>query len=557
MTRFIPGISLPPATRRDFLRVIGLTSAGAAGAVILGGRIAAPAAAQNGGALIDGATGIDYTARTTFDQWDLQFQAGSPGQPDQPNDNTNADGRSGMLGWSQSYVLLGLVRMYETYKDTHYLDRLIENIDQVLSVRDSERGVVDYRGLSLPAWRCDHPYTVGFTTLTDGQGRPTLEVRSSLAYADAVTVTVLAGTVPDTFTLQIVNAQYGRTETIADLNMDPSSNDYAVRRFYQSSIGSLALTVRDARESGSTAGIPATGSFPMLSKPVIFAVHTGMITYPIASFVRIVRQSPKLLSNTRYRAKATEYLAAVRAAVAVHDWEYQENDLGEGNLIWPKGQPLAFDGCEQPINQSLALGQTLVELAITTGDPAYQHKVKAMAKMFARQLTVDAGGAYAWHYWPTGGRAYEGFTRTGSPETDVSLFTPEPIQRYQQFDDISHGAISVEFAVRAFRAKLGFTGVDMVRFARTFTQNVAMTDALGQPSIHTNVNGTGTGSRTTAQQAPRWMQPTPWDAGVHRHALALYNRYQMTPERDGAQAIGFGWLLANVAYLNWGAKYDM
>jgi len=38
------------------------------------------------------ADGIDYTARKTFDDWDRLFQEGGPGQPDQPNDNTNRDG---------------------------------------------------------------------------------------------------------------------------------------------------------------------------------------------------------------------------------------------------------------------------------------------------------------------------------------------------------------------------------------------------------------------------------------------------------------------------------
>lgn len=523
--------------RRNFLKVSGLAVAGA-------GLTGLPAHAA----------AIDYTAKQTFDDWDRLFQQGSPGQPDQPNDNTNADGRSGMLAWSQSYVLLGLVRMYETYQDTYYLDRLIENTDQVLSVRDSERGVTDYRGLSLPAWRADHPYTVGFATLADGNGNPSLEIRHALAYAENATVTVLAGSRPDTFTVRVVNTQYNRTVTLTDLTMDPASPDYAVRRFYDAYPGTLQLTASDLRATQSAAGNPATGTFAVTTRPVIFGVHTGMITYPIASFVRIVRQSPVLMSNARYRAKAAEYLAACRDAVAVHDWEYRENDLGEGYLVWPKGQPLPNDGCEQPINQSVSLGQTLVELAIVTGDRGYRRKVAAMAKMFRRQIDVDAGGAGTWHYWPAGGKAYDGFAKTGSPDTDVSVFSPSGAGA-KQFEDISHGAIDVEFAVRAFRAKLGFTGEDMARIAKTFTQNVAMTDPAGLPSIHSTVAGTGTGAASVAHQAPRWMQATPWDAGVHRHCLALYNRYQPTPEVDGQQAIGFGWLLANVSYLNWGAKY--
>jgi hypothetical protein len=368
-----------PVNRRDFLRLSSV-------AAVAGTSLAAtPANAAH-------AAGIDYAARRTFDDWDRLFQQGGPGQPDQPNDNTNADGRSGMLAWSQSYVLLGLVRMYEAYRDTYYLDRLIDNVDQVLTVRDSDRGVTDYRGLSLPAWRADHPYTTGFTTLADSNGRPLLEIRQALSYAEDTTVTVLAGSSPDTFTLRLTNMQVNRAVTHADLTIDPASPDYAVSRIYAAAPGPLQLTARDVRASPTAGDVPMTGDFPMLTKAVIFAVHTGMITYPIASFVRLVHSAPVLMR--RYRSKAAEYLTACREAVAVHDWEYRETSSGGGYLIWPKAQPLPYDGCEQPINQSLGLGQTLVELALVTGDPSYRRKVAAMAKMFAGQLSVDAGGAY-------------------------------------------------------------------------------------------------------------------------------------------------------------------
>ncbi|MEV5961176.1 hypothetical protein AB0L70_05395 [Kribbella sp. NPDC051952] len=517
-------------TRRDVLRVT------AAGVIAAGGFSALPAYAD----------GIDYTARKTFDDWDRLFQQGSPGQPDQPNDNTNRDGRSGMLAWSQSYVLLGLVRMYEKYGDHYYLDRLIDNVDQVLSVRDSERGVTDYRGLSLPAWRADHPYTTGYTTLADSNGRALLDLRQALPYAEDTTVTVSTGSRPDAFTVTMVNTEVNRTVTLTDLSLDPAGPDYAVSRIYAAAPGPLQLTAADRRTTPAAGDLPVTGEFPMKTKPVIFAVHTGMITYPIASFVRLVSDSPRL--QRRYRRKAAEYLHACREAVAVHDWEYRDD-----HLIWPKGQPLAYDGCEQPINQSVGLGQTLVELAIATGDRTYRRKVAAMARMFAGQLSADAEDAYLWHYWPTGGRIYEGFAKTGDPATDISIFTPSGGPA-KQFEDISHGAIDVEFAVRAFRAKLGFTGQDMARIARTFTRHVATTDADGLPAINTTVAGTALGTATVAQQAPRWMQANAWDRSVHDHCLALYNRYQFSPERDGQQAIGFGWLLANVAYLNWGKR---
>lgn len=524
-----------PEIRPSRRTLLQLTAAGAVAGSMAGAVGASPAYAE----------GVDYTARRTFDDWDRLFQQGGPGQPDQPNDNTNHDGRSGMLAWSQSYVLLGLIRMYETYRDTYYLDRLIDNVDQVLGVRDSVRGVTDYRGLSLPAWRADHPYTTGYATLADSNGQPLLDLREALSYAEDTTITVSAGTRADTFSVQLVNTFVNRTVTLTDLSLDPASPDYAVARIYAAAPGPLQLTAEDRRAAPRAGDLPRFGSYQMHCKPVIFAVHTGMITYPIASFVRLVAGSPVL--RRRYRRKATEYLQACREAAAVHDWEYRDD-----HLIWPKGQPLPYDGCEQPINQSVGLGQTLVELAIATGDRGYRAKVAALGRMLAGQLTTDAGDAYVWHYWPAGGHIYDGFTKTGDPDTDLSIFTPSGGPA-RQFEDISHGAIDVEFAVRAFRAKLAFTGHDMERIARTFTQNVATTDA-DLPALHTTVGGGAIGGASVAAQAPRWMQVAPWDPQVHAHCLALYNRYQPTPERDGQQAIGFGWLLANVAYLNWGAR---
>src|SRR5207237_6867466 len=105
---------------------------------------------------------------------------------------------------------------------------------------------------------------------------------------------------------------------------------------------------------------------------------------------------------------------------------------------------------------------------------------------------------------------YEGFAKTGDPSTDLSIFTPSGGPA-RQFEDISHGAIDVEFAVRAFRAKLAFNGLDMARIARTFTQNVATIDADGLPAVHTTVAGGAIGAASVAHQAPRWMQAAPWD----------------------------------------------
>lgn len=65
----------------------------------------------------------------------------------------NFNNDAGYLAFREAYVLQSYLLMYETCRDTCYLEKFIDHADSVLKQRDSIRGVTDYRGLSLPAWR--------------------------------------------------------------------------------------------------------------------------------------------------------------------------------------------------------------------------------------------------------------------------------------------------------------------------------------------------------------------------------------------------------------------
>jgi hypothetical protein len=476
----------------------------------------------------------DYTSRQTFDLFDKLFhESGTSGQPTDTNE-------AGGLGWGASYVLAAYVRMYEAYRDSRYLDRLIHNADLVLAGRDSERGVTDYRGQSLPAWR-SLTYSAGGVRLLDASGQPLLEVRSALTNVSDAVAIVRAGTSEGRFTLEVNNPVKAKVSTFPDLTMDPDSPDYAVKRIFDAYPSPTMVTAKDLRSAPSGAAAPALGTFKLAPEPVIFAVHTGMITYPMASFARIVHQDPRLRANARYRAKAAQYVEACRAAAAAHDPEW----VADGYYIWPKGMPVPYDGVEQPINQSVALGQTYAELAAATGEPLFRDRTRRLAATFARDLKVNDEDAYSWPYWPGFGKLYSGYTKADG----VSEWTPSygsPPKGAQQGEDLSHGGIDVEFAAVAHRWGLGFTGRDMGRFARTYTKNLATTDN-GVATTFLRVDGTG-GLAAAGQylQAPRFMPVAPWDGALFTHARAVYDDHAVQP--------GYGSTLLSVAYLNWQAR---
>jgi hypothetical protein len=330
----------------------------------------------------------------------------------------------------------------------------------------------------------------------------------------------------------------------ANLSLDPTSTNYAVDRILAAYPTPTMVTAVDLRSAGTAR--PAFGSFALASEPVVFTVHTGMITYPMAWFARLVGESPRLRANRRYRRKADEYLAAAIAAARVHDNEWRQDASGRGYFIWPKGVPLAYDGTEQPTNQSLALGQTYAELAAATCDPLWANRTRRLAAMFTAELSLLPNDSYAWPYWPKFGKLYNGYTK----QEGVSEFTPSygtPGNGARQIEDLSHGGIDVEFANAAYRRRLAFTSTDLARFARTYSKNLATTTATGAATTFLRVDGTG-GLAASGQflQAPRWMPVAVWDRAVFDHSRAVYDVNAVQPQ--------FGSLLLCVAYLNWFAR---
>ncbi len=70
---------------------------------------------------------------------------------------TSTDGT--VLGWSEIYILEAYLAMFEGTGDSAYLERLIEDIDIMLSNRDDRLGRMDeVRGRIMPAWSTDRTF---------------------------------------------------------------------------------------------------------------------------------------------------------------------------------------------------------------------------------------------------------------------------------------------------------------------------------------------------------------------------------------------------------------
>jgi hypothetical protein len=489
------------------------------------------------------AASYDYTSRKSFDDFLVAFE--TPGIPGQATD----DNENGYLAWGQAYVLLGLVRMYETTKDTVYLDHLVQNIDLVLANRDQERGVSDYRGVSGPVWQAAGNYTAATTTLHDRDGKPLLQVRcaqGSVNNKSSVEV-VHSGGETDTspFTL-ILRDKDGGATTVSNVNFNTGSSRYVFKVIYNTVYNpTTRWSVRDVRPSHTNAvGLPVAGRTALQPAAYAFPVHTGQICYPIASFIRLVYNDPALSSKPQYKTRADAYLTAVQGALAFHQREYWVNADGFGAYKWIKETPVPCDGSNQPLNQCNMLGATAAELYRATGTAAYATQV-TQTKLSMRDSmdlqTTDSHYRYHWPYWGKRSAVYHGFTATGYTAQDVSSFT-QTIAASTQPEDISHGALNLEFAVATYRTGLAapaanFSTVDMQRLANTYLYNIAS----GATGAHNNVDGSG-GAATigTLGQIPRWIPAAEWNPAVYTHAQAVFTKLAVQPTQ-GSYVLGFAY----------------
>ncbi|MBE0603187.1 MAG: hypothetical protein IH611_06105 [Deltaproteobacteria bacterium] len=220
-------------------------------------------------------------------------------------------------------------------------------------------------------------------------------------------------------------------------------------------------------------------------EPVVFIVHSGMILYPLVRFAEIVAGEPSL---SRHGDAARRFVRLAEAAVSEFDNVWRSvPETGEGTYRFSGDEPLQADlSAPMALNGPLSLGRVIVALHRLTGKEAYLEKATGLAKYFKAGLRLNPDGAYFWGY-------------------------RRDLDRFPKVEDISHGAIDVDFAFQAFQAGIVFTCEDMRRFSRTLVQ-ARMGDLY---SIH--VNGTGGGGNQVVQSdtSGGWLELASCDCGVY------------------------------------------
>jgi len=244
-------------------------------------------------------------------------------------------------------------------------------------------------------------------------------------------------------------------------------------------------------------------------KHTCWLVHAGMLLYPMAEYVRLVRAGG---DRTRpWLRRAEGIVPALEETIAEFGAEWRDGPQpGQGYYAFPNGD-LA------PNNQMNAPGRALFVLANVTGETAYRDRARGLAAFFHSKLTHVADGEY--YLW-----AYSQKTPDGLPG---------------QGEDISHGAINAHFAYVAWEHGASFTDADMARLARTLTRGLY----LGGGQMAATLGGREPDDDFTAQ-CGRWGFLARFDPAVE----AAIREYAASHPGSGALsgttgALGYAYLL--------------
>lgn len=215
-----------------------------------------------------------------------------------------------------------------------------------------------------------------------------------------------------------------------------------------------------------------------------WAVHAGMVCFPMAEMVRIVRAGGE--KTAAYSTRAEALVPLIEEALTEFDSEWRDGpEVGQGYYLFPNGSIL-------PLNQQNAPGRALFVLSELTGKQEYRDKADKLAAFMKSKLThVADGDHYLWAYSPK--------TPTGPPSSG---------------EDVSHGAINAHFMYLAWSYGSVFDDTDMARLTRTFTDALY----LGNGQFAGTVGGAAANDKYTPQ-LPRWCALARFDPRVEQFML--------------------------------------
>lgn len=229
-------------------------------------------------------------------------------------------------------------------------------------------------------------------------------------------------------------------------------------------------------------------------EPYAWAVHTGVLVFPMADWAAIVLNDTALhaqlstssgeFAGKQYKTVALLLLEEAKASLAAHEDQWVKDPFGwDGSDSifgsYRHRSDAVFMNCANtlyPLNKNHAMGLAYLALYKATGELTYRERVERLANDFHRALKLNSKDElYKWRFWGN-----------------------YPYCHADRVEDISHAGLSVDFAVLCAEADIVFQEKDLQRLANTFMWRVYRNPG----SLANHVDGVD----LAVQQPNQWVE---------------------------------------------------
>ena len=267
----------------------------------------------------------------------------------------------------------------------------------------------------------------------------------------------------------------------------------------------------------------------------VYAVHTGVIVYPILDFLLLSREEMSFdeLSDDDFNA----ILTAAQQSLDYHESQWVDGpSAGEGYYVG-KDQEVHQEGYVLGANRVSAMGRSLWLSWKLSGNERHRDHALAIARYIKHRLPLaEDDDAYYWHY----------YLRPGDPR---GLKLPkDELRKYVKkhmnpgnyaFEDTGHAALTLAVPVIMAADGKVFNEVDMARLGRTVTRGFGR---LNNGILYSALDGDPLGQEPFIVSPAFWFHLTPYAPDVYEplskallnyvekpspYALALMIKYRM------------------------------
>lgn len=225
------------------------------------------------------------------------------------------------------------------------------------------------------------------------------------------------------------------------------------------------------------------GNYPYL-------VFDGLISLPIAQFIRLINRNPSL--QAQFSAKATAYQTFIEAEI-VPKWVSSSSYVGNCwvQLSSSTGyfkEPTTINSLPSavfnplPYNMMAPYAEMLWTMYDVNGDISYRDKANHIVQYYKNGLTVNGTG-YNWWY--------------------CNIANPH-------IEDTSHGNLDAEMAIESFNRGGTIIGTTIQGLSNTLTNNM-WNQSTSAPKVKDNVDGSGTTYANTLLLTG-WVRMTQFNA---------------------------------------------